>query len=682
MTTLATRPLGASADRVLLICMPMGLVQTPNLGLSLLKAAIERSGIACDVRYLSVEMLEQFIPGSDAVPRYVRLVDQPHLSEVCASFFAADRFGPDPERDRLVARHLETVTPNERDLIADIANAVTPFLSYCLDAVPWHNYSIAGFTTLFAGMTVPSAALAARLKARVPHLQTMLGGWNTGGDMGEVIAERMPEFDYVLRGESEDTFPELVRRILSNQPVDGIPGLVVRDQATGKARAWPQQLVRDMDALPIPDFSDYFSTMARGRFQGDPPGGWSIPFESSRGCWWGAKRHCKFCGLNGLSMPYRSKSPARLVDEVDQIVARHHPRLLFAADTILDLKYFDTVVPMLTARYPGVNVAYEVKAPVRREQMARLAGASLNLLTVGVESLSTRVLRLMDKGTTYLKNVQCLRLAEEYNVQIGWQYLFGIPGERLEDYVERASDMRLLHHLPPPLQSCPVTLARFSPYFFDAATNGVTHVRAHPDYRMTYSWPEEDLNRVAYHFEFDFGDGRAPELTATIAALMTAVVEQWRAARPSARLDLRTCKSGGWIVDTRWDEPKVYVLDPNVCRVILALDADRTAASLANAIAADARANMLDSLLASSASAGQAVWREALEEAERLGVSPMQVVVPPAPLLGGADDLHKWVAAVVADLQALGMVVGEDDRWISLAVPRGQVAGAFPGIQS
>ena len=661
---------GASDPRVLLVCMPMGLVQTPNLGLSLLKASLARHGISCDVRYLSVEFVEHFIPGTDAIPRYVRLVDQPHLSEVCASYFAERRFGPDPQRDALVARHLSTVTPDERELIASVECAIRPFLDYCLDSVPWERYCLVGFTTLFAGMTIPSAALARYVKARVPHLVTVLGGWNTGDEMGIVIAERLHEFDYVLRGESEDSFPELVRRVLGGTAPNGIPGLVVRDEASGRARSWAQALTADVDAIPFPDFSDYFDTMAAGRFKGDPPGGWSVPFESSRGCWWGAMRHCKFCGLNGLSMPFRSKTPGRLLEEIDDIVAKHHPRLLFAADTILDLKYFESVLPLLAERHPDVHVAYEVKAPVRREQMARLSKASVNLLTVGVESLSTRILQLMDKGTTYLKNVHCLRLAREFGIDVGWQYLYGFPAERWEDYAERVAQLRVLHHLPPPLQACPVTVARFSPYYFNASSNGLAAVRAHPDYRMAFPWDQHDLDRVAYHFSFEFADGRPPGMTSQIAELLGSAVERWRASFRGARLELHAGRSGGWIVDTRFDDPRVFLVDAHTCRVLQALDTDVRLAAVARSICSVAQEHALEDLIGLPAVRDVNLLLRARDEAERLGTEPIAIPSPfQGQLITEASHIEAGIVALAERLRSLGLIIAEHDRWLSLCVP-------------
>lgn len=659
-----------ASDRVLLICMPMGLVQTPNLGLSLLKAAVERQGTPCDVRYLSVELLEHFIGDDDAIPRYVKLVDQPPLSEVCASFFAARRFGPDPARDALVAERLQTVTAAERDFIAQIQNAVDPFLEYCLDAIPWDRYRIVGFTSLFAGMTTPSALLAGRVKARHPHVVTLLGGWNTGGEMGTVIAERLCEFDYVLRGESDETFPLFVSRILAGRSPDGLAGLVRRESATGGVRSWPQAVVRDLDALPYPDFTDYFATMAAGRFRGTPPGGWSVPFESSRGCWWGEVSHCKFCGLNGLSMAYRSKSPERLLDEVDRIVANHRPRLLFAADTVLDTKYFKSVVPTLRAKYPDVHLAYEVKAPVKREQMAKLAEASIDQVTIGIESLSTRVLKLMDKGSTSLKNVHCLRLAREFGIEVGWQYLYGFPGEQIDDYTGAAAALPLLHHLSPPLQACRVTLARFSPYFDRAREHGVAAVRAHRDYRLSFSWPQEDLNRVAYHFEFDFADGRSAELTDDIGFLMDGAVADWRARHAQARLELRSGRVLAWVVDTRFDAPKVYVLDGAGQQILEALDSDVSLAQVYETLMRRAAEDPLSALLGLLDCRDTQLLIDAQAEADRLGTtavripSPWDCLVPPV-----AEEASPAMTDFLELLLSLGLVLCEQGRWISLAVP-------------
>src|SRR3977135_2135675 len=49
-----------------------------------------------------------------------------------------------------------------------------------------------------------------------------------------------------------------------------------------------------------------------------------LVLESSRGCWWGEKHHCTFCGLNGSFMEFRSKSPDQFVDELLAMTERYH----------------------------------------------------------------------------------------------------------------------------------------------------------------------------------------------------------------------------------------------------------------------------------------------------------------------------------------------------------------------
>jgi ribosomal peptide maturation radical SAM protein 1 len=646
-------------ERVVLVNMPMGLVQVPNLGLSLLKPALARAGMQCSVRYFSVELLDRFVTGEEILRRYVELVEEQRLASVGASSFAARRFGPDPVRERMAAEHLARADDSARDLLVQIDAAVDPFLEHCVAAEDWDDVAIVGFTDLFAGMTIPAAVLALELKRRFPHLVTVLGGWNTNGPMGEVIAERLPEFDFVLRGEADESVVTLFSRVLAGEDPDGVPGLVRRDPSTGEVRSWPQRLVHGLDDLPFPDFSDYFEALARSRFP--VPQRMSLPFESARGCWWGAVSHCRFCGLNGLSMPYRSKSPERALAEIDHIVERHAPRMLFATDTVLDRAYFKSLLPQLRERHPDLTIAYEVKAPVRRHEMEALADAGIEHVTVGIETLSTRLLDKLQKGSTYLHNVHCLRLGAEVGVRIGWQYLYGLPEEHLEDYETAVSEMPWLIHLEPPLQACPITLARFSPYFEQASRLAVTAVRAHPDYRLSYDWPQEALDRVAYHFVFDHGDGRADDLLSRIRSALDEGVEGWQRHHAAARLDLYRSTHVLAIVDTRLIRPRVYVLTGAAKSAYEALDAPATASAVERALRD--RPTMGDGLLEELTGwrdeDDSAVLRHAEEEAARLGTDPLTI-----------DGAAGGAAALLDTFAATGLARSEGDHHLALAVPR------------
>src|SRR4051812_31793928 len=78
----------------------------------------------------------------------------------------------------------------------------------------------------------------------------------------------------------------------------------------------------------------------------EPP---MLPYESSRGCWWGQKHHCTFCGLNGEGMVFREKSPDRVIEDLRALAAAFPARSIFMTDNIMPHAYFKTLPPRLAA---------------------------------------------------------------------------------------------------------------------------------------------------------------------------------------------------------------------------------------------------------------------------------------------------------------------------------------------
>src|SRR5262249_35137422 len=146
-----------------------------------------------------------------------------------------------------------------------------------------------------------------------PKAQIVFGGPNFEAVMGETFHRRLSFIDFVCSGEADDTFPELIKRLAYNHPIHDLPGIVYR-RATETVATRQAPMKSDPDRLPMPDFSDYFQRVRQTPL---PP--WVDPcvlMETARGCWWGEKNHCTFCGLNSLSMKYRSKTSDRAVAEV------------------------------------------------------------------------------------------------------------------------------------------------------------------------------------------------------------------------------------------------------------------------------------------------------------------------------------------------------------------------------
>jgi ribosomal peptide maturation radical SAM protein 1 len=405
-----------------------------------------------------------------------------------------------------------------------------PYLDQCLRDVPWESYDLIGFTSTF-GQNVASLALARRIKQRHPSLPIILGGANCEGPMGLALHRSFPFIDFVCSGEADLSFPLLIQQLAGGGPVDGIPGIISRRQGVSHYENLHPDSIVDLDQLPYPLFDDYFEQLQQIQPEMvlDQTGVSGLPFETSRGCWWGERHHCTFCGLNGLSMAYRAKSSERALREMVELAERYGVDEITAVDNILALGYFRDLLPRLKERSIGLKLFYEVKANLTREQVSLLRDAGVRTIQPGIESLSDHVLSLMRKGTTALQNIQLLKWCREFGVSPIWNMLYGFPGERPGDYEEAARLMDALHHLTHPLGGLVrIRVDRFSPFFTTPESLGLRNLRPDRAYRHVYDLPEEALSDLAYYFEHDYADGRAAD---EYIASARSALDRWTQSR-------------------------------------------------------------------------------------------------------------------------------------------------------
>ena len=251
-----------------------------------------------------------------------------------------------------------------------------------------------------------------------------------------------------------------------------------------------------IERLATPTYGDYFDMLSQTGLAGmvDP----GLPVETSRGCWWGQKKRCTFCGLNGGALTYRSLSADRVVEQFDDLLAAHDIRKFEVVDNILDMRYFDTVLPRLRDR--NLSLFYETKSNLRREHVAALVDAGVTWIQPGIESLHSNVLALMDKGTQAWMNVQLLKWARELGLRLSWSMLFGFPGENDDDYRTMADLVPKISHLQPAGSMIHIRYDRYSPYHRQAKSYGLDLV---PSRLLKYVYPlsEAELTDQCYFFE-------------------------------------------------------------------------------------------------------------------------------------------------------------------------------------
>jgi len=583
-------------QRVLLISMPSAGIYRPLLGISLLKAELAQRGIAADIRYLNLlwarHCFDVIAKGvstraelrTSVSPRMLDLLFQQSQNYPMADewIFARALYGTGGTSD---GQYIADVLRPEYDAeevatILALREFAPRFLDDCMREIPWTDYTMVGFTSTFT-QHVSSLALAKRVKEDFPHLRIVFGGANCEGPMGTALLRHFPFIDFVVSGEGDDSFPELLHRLESRQPFDGIAGLIWRKNGEPTLHSEPAY-VRTMDALPTPDYTDFFA-----QYHQQPYSHLCevrVPLEQSRGCWWGMRSHCTFCGLNGQTMGFRAKSPDRAEQEFLEIKERYAASFVDFTDNILHLGYFETLLPRLAELDHGVELFYEIKSNIKKQQVELLRKAGVRRLQPGIESLSSNILRLMGKGCTRLQNIQCLKWCLQYGILPEWNLLYGFPHEDPSDYADMLPVLQAITHLRPPRAVTRIRMDRFSPNFNEAASRGFHNVRPQRPYFYLHPLDQNALQDLAYFFEYDYADGRDPE---SYVDSVRAFVDVWKSQERAGTLVYAGLDDGEAIIDdSRFNSAKPHFeLSRLQTRIYTFCDQAKSTAQIVEALA-------------------------------------------------------------------------------------------------
>ncbi len=529
---------------VWLITMPFGPLFVPSIGLGLLQAALAQQGCASRTCYFTFRFAE--LIGQDV---YGRINDETPTTDLVGEWLFAQALFPEPS-ETATARYVDEILrknttngaaaydegwPLDESLIEEILTArqqVEPFLAECLEQVRAARPKVVGFTSTFQ-QNAAALALARHIKAHLPETCIVMGGANCEGAMGDELCRQFSFVDAIVSGEGEQVFPALVQRVLQKQPYGDLPGVFTRRAALpmlGQALSNAAQ-TEQLDELPFPLYDDFFAQLKASSLQ--PNGTPWLLMETARGCWWGEKHHCTFCGLNGQGMAYRSKSAPRALAEFKHLTDKHPGHPVSVVDNILNMDYFKNFIPQLAEHNPGVEVFYEIKANLKKDQLRALAAAGVTSVQPGIESLSDQVLQLMDKGVRALQNIQLLKWCKELGIEPQWNLLWGFPGEAAEEYARMAEFIPLLTHLPPPHAEARIRLDRFSPNYDQAEQRGFTRLSPYPAYGHVYRVPAAALNQLAYFFTFDYV---VPRADWSYVEPVAEAIAEWRACHHDSTL--------------------------------------------------------------------------------------------------------------------------------------------------
>ena len=289
-----------------------------------------------------------------------------------------------------------------------------------------------GITT-FTGQMIRHALEAAREAKRRRDVPVVWGGIHPSLLPEQTVADELA--DYVVAGEGELAFAELVGRLAAGLRPDGIPGVWSKGEG-GVAEA-PRTALLDLDRLPtIPyglvDMEAYIQTFRGQRM---------FFYQSSRGC----PARCAYCYNPAFNLGrWRALEPGRVVAELAELRKRFDFPLVYFLDDNFFINIPRAMRILSGLKEQGLAVSLQ---GVDIETLARLSDADLDFLeAAGVERITVGVESGVDRvRAEVLKKVGDVRLVREQlarfqgrRIIVLCSFVVGLPSE---DFAEMRRTM-------------------------------------------------------------------------------------------------------------------------------------------------------------------------------------------------------------------------------------------------
>lgn len=237
--------------------------------------------------------------------------------------------------------------------------------------------------------------------------------------------------DYIIRGEVDETLPELLQALETGSHIETIQGIsFLKDQVVIATSS--RTVLRDLDALPMPawdlvDINSYRIIWKKHH------GYFSLNLATTRGC----PFKCNWCAKPIYGNRYHSRSPRHVVNEIEYLLQHFQPDHFWMCDDIFGLKpgwiqEFNNLVheKKLKFRY---KIQSRVDLLLEENTIEALAKSGAETVWVGAESGSQKILDAMDKGTTLEQIAGATRLLKHHGIRAAHFLQFGYLGETKED---------------------------------------------------------------------------------------------------------------------------------------------------------------------------------------------------------------------------------------------------------
>jgi radical SAM superfamily enzyme YgiQ (UPF0313 family) len=284
------------------------------------------------------------------------------------------------------------------------------------------QFDFVGFSSVCSSYPV-TLRIACEVKRQQPDSVVAFGGPQASA-VDVATLEAYAPIDLVVRGEAEQTLPQLLEALDQGGPLDEVPGLTFRESNAGKVVRTPDGGgIADLDSLPFPAFH-LLPDMETCRF---------MPLELGRGCPFA----CTFCSTNDFfRRRFRLKSPGRVLEEMRRVKATYaidtfelvHD--MFTVDRKRVAAFCEALLASPDKFYWGCSARTDC---IDEELIELMASAGCRGIFFGIETGSARMQKIIDKGLDLADSRARIRSCSKAKIKTAVSLIVGFPEETKED---------------------------------------------------------------------------------------------------------------------------------------------------------------------------------------------------------------------------------------------------------
>lgn len=311
---------------------------------------------------------------------------------------------------------------------SDVKGAVDKLLSQ-------YKPQLVGLTAM--SYQYPTARkIAAYIKSINSSIITVLGGYHATMWGHHIISssDRL-WWDFIVKGEGEETFDELLNSIEGKKNYDEIKGISYKipDDPDHIFKSNPPRELLPLERIKIPNRDA--RVYGGHHFMFHP----ADIIETSRGC----KLACNFCSIHKVyGSNFRAYSIERVIEDLKDVAKRNNSNVFVSDDHITqDVPRFEALCDAIAADKKLRKLRFTLQTSVvginsSTTLASKMRKAGFNIIFLGIESVSRQNLRAMNKGDIIEESKEAVRRLKSNNIIVIGGMITGMPEDNIEDIYE------------------------------------------------------------------------------------------------------------------------------------------------------------------------------------------------------------------------------------------------------